>query len=572
MKEKNLQTESKGMSKRKTEEDEPDPEGPWAERKKQFHPTKSSYSSYRQQVLAEAAVAPVGGPPIFQSVLRGPMEQFGVYIQLRDPKPLLELVRNYPFKDYQLEILLAQALHANLLEVVGQILEKMPSLLTEKLAEYAVRAREVSVLSLSFVVSLLAEKNSTTVEQTAQGVLKQLGQDQLILDPAKMTRLKELARQGVPADRQREEKNPRNQAIVPDEPVVLFEHEIDRGQVSHVQFSPNGQYLAFSSYGPEVEVFDWRKNRLERKLDFSEGGDVSLFTFSSDGKTVYAVCHEDRRVMACRIDEQKAYRNLEVEDLTFPRSIAVSHDGKLLAVGSERSLVNVVDTDRWSLVRKIQLPGFGLVTSLCFSLDDRQLFAAIEEDATVHSLDVATWARRDLTRVRNGVHSMACSPIKPLLVGIGRYTNFFWHHNYETGETGDHDLGVHGVYLTRSNVKFSRDGKYAVFASRPGEVVVFDTENEWKKVIETDTDHGAFDLDVSATSFDLIASCNQHAVYVFDIKGIARAQQSLSSALSDGLANWNQPQTPWDVSLSRGLYDPRLFGFINAFLTGARHC
>lgn len=557
------------MSKRKSEEDEPDPEGPWAN--KQFHPTKSSYSRYRRDLLRAASVNPVGGPPLAKSELRGPMEQFGVYIQLRDPKPLLELVRNYPFKDYQLEILLAQALHANLLEVVGQILEKMPALLTEKLAEYSVRAREVSVLSMSFIVTLLAEKSSTTVEQTAQGVLKQLGQDQLILDHAKTNKLKELARQGVPADEPVEEKNRRRFENGEQRPV--FEHEIERGQIFHVQFSPDGRYLALANFSPEISVFDWRKNQLERKLDFSiGGGDVTMFTFSPDGQTVYAACHEDRKIMACRMDEQKADRNLDVDNWNYPYCMAVTHDGKLLSVGCERSTVIVVDTAKWSLVKRIVLPDYSAVSSLCFSLDDRQLFATVGNESKVYALDVATWDRRDLARVRHDVHSMVCSPVKPLLVGIGRYANFFWSCNYETGETKEIELGVPGMFFTRANVKFAGDGKYVIIVSRSGDVVVFDTENEWKQVYYVETDHGAFSLDVLNSPVGIIATNNNNTACVFDVKGIGRAQESLASALASGLSNWGQPQSPWDVTLTRGLYDPRLFGYINAFLTGARHC
>lgn len=559
------------MSKRKPEEDEPDPEGPWADKSKKFHPTHSSYSRYRLDLLRAASVAPVGGPPIFKSELRGPMEQFGVYIQLRDPKPLLELVRNYPFKDYQLEILLAQALHANLLEVVGQILEKMPALLTEKLAEYSVRAREVSVLSVSFIVTLLAEKNSTTVEQTAQGLLKQLGQDQLILDHAKVNRLKELARQGVPADEPVEEKNRRRFENGEQRPV--FEYEIERGQISRVQFSPDGRYLASANFSPEISVFDWRKNQLERKLDFSIGGDdVTMFTFSPDGQTVYAACHEDRKIMACRMDEQKADRNLNVDDWYYPYCMAVSHDGKLLFVGCERSTVIIVDTAKWSLVRRIVLPGHSAVTSLCSSLDDRQLFATVGTESRVYALDVATWDRRDLVRVRHDVHSMTCSPVKPLLVGVGRHANFFWYCNYETGEIQELELGVPGMFFTRANVKFAGDGKYVIIVSRSGDVVVFDTENEWKQVYYVETDHGAFSLDVLNSPFGIIAINNNNTACVFDLKGIARGQESLAAALASGLANWRQPQSAWDVALTRGLEDPRLFLYINAFLTGARHC
>lgn len=555
------------MSKRKSQEEEPDPEGPWAN--KQFHPTKSSYSDYRQNLLRMAAVSRVGGPPVRRSETQGPMEQFNIHVQLRDPKPLLELVRNYRFKDYQLEILLAQSLHANLLEVVGQILAKMPALLNEQLVEYAVRTREVAVLSVSFLLSLLAEKNSTTVEQTAQGALKRLGQDQLILDQAKMAKLKELARKGAPADPRKEEEKEKQRH--PGELVPAFEHEVDGGEVSHVQFTPDGRYLAFSTYNQEIKVYDWRANRLERTLDFSIGGDdVSMFTFSPDGRTMYAACHNDGRIMACRMDEQKAERNLEVKDWGYPYHMTVSHDGKLLAVGCDGSRVTLVDTAQWSLVQQITLPGHSTVTSVCFSLDDRQLFATISSSGAVYAIDTATWVRRDLIQNGGDVYSMVCSPTRPWLVGVGSNTSFLWYYNYETGETGEATFSE--LNESRCNVRFTSNGKYVVVAARDGEVTILDTEDGWKQVYHVETERGAFHFDASASSFGVIATCNRDTVRVFDLKGLERAHESLGSAVSSGLANWGQPQSAWDMFLSHPLRDARLFLFANQFLTGARHC
>lgn len=554
------------MSKRKPVEEEPDPEGPWANNK-QFHPTKSSYSDYRQNLLRMAAVSRVGGPPVRRSETQGPMEQFAIHVQLRDPRPLLELIRNYRFKDYQLEILLAQSLHANLLEVVGQILAKMPALLNEQLVEYAVRTREVTVLSVSFLLSLLAEKNSTTVEQTTQEALKRLGQDQLILDQAKIAKLKDLARKGAPADPRKEEEEKQRHA---GELVPAFEHQVDGGEISHVQFTPDGRYLAFSVYNQEIKVYDWRVNRLERTLDFSIGGDdVSMFTFSPDGRTMYAACHDDGRIMACRMDEQKADRNLQVNPWGYPLRMTVSHDGKLLAVGCEGSRVTIVDTVQWSLVQQITLPGHSAVTSVCFSLDDRQLFATISSDGAVYAFDTATWVRRDLARNGGDVYSMICSPTRPWLVGVGRSTSFLWHYNYETGETGEATFSQFNEL--RCNARFTGNGKYVVITTRNGEVTILDAEDEWKQVYHVETERGAFHLDASATSFGVIATCNRDTVCVFDLKGIERAQESLASAVSSGLANWGQPQSAWDVFLSHRLRDPRLFPFVNQFLTGCRH-
>ena len=563
-------------SKRKAVQEEedklPDPDGPWA-RNKQFHPTPSSYADYRRHLLevASAAFGPVGGPPLAKSETRGPMEQFAIYVELRDPKPLVELIQGYPFKDYQLEILLAQALHANLLEVVGHLLDRAPALLNENLVEYAVRTPSVDMLSVKFLLTLLAEKHSTTVEQTAQQTLRRLGQDQLILNETKIAKLRELAREGVQAD-QRELKKAANQQLAdPEEaPEPVFRHKINDREFSCVRFTPDSRYLAFSDFGREVKMFDWRMNRLEKTLDFSIGRDsVSRFTFSPDGQTVYAACHDKGRIMACRIDEQAADRKLEVKDWGYPYHMTVSHDGKLLAVGCEGSRLIVVDTAKWSLVQQIRLPAYNAVTSVCFSLDDRQLFTSIADDRRVYAFDTQTWVQRDLPQDTSTINSMVCHPTKPVLVGVGRTSNHVWTYNYETKETGEAVFSENVPF--RCELRFSGHGKYLVIVSRHGEIAILDTEDEWKRIYNADYALGVLCMDASDAILCRIAISTQTRVQVIDPVGVALSRESLGSVVSSGLANWGEPQSAWDVFLSHRLRDPRLFLFANQFLTGAQH-
>ncbi len=567
--------EMSSSSKRKAGQEEedkdklPDPDGPWA-RNKQFHPTPSSYADYRRHLLeaASAAFAPVGGPPLAKSETRGPMEQFAIYVELRDPKPLLELIRGYLFKDYQLEILLAQSLHANLLEVVGQLLDRAPALLNENLVEYAVRTPQVDLLAVKFLLTLLAEKNSTTVEQTAQQTLRRLGQDQLILNETKIAKLRELAREGPQADQAERKKQPEGDAPAP----VLFRHRINNREFGCVRFTPDSRYLAFADFSREVKMFDWRANRLEKTLDFSIGDDdVSMFAFSPDGQTVYAACHDEGRIMACRMDGPAAERKVEVEDWGYPYHMAVSHDGKLLAIGCEHSLLTIVDTTKWSLVRQIKLPMRTAVTSVCFSLDDRQLFTSIDGDTKVYAFDTQTWVQRSLLQGRRNINSMVCHPTQPLLVGVTGYTTrMLWYYNYETGESGDTVFGEFG--LIRCKLRFVGYGRYVVVAGSEGETVILDTENDWKSIRDVDTETASRHMDASASILGIVATCGRHTLCVYDIGGLARAQDSLGSAVSSGLANWGQPQSAWDAFLSYRLRDPRLFLFVNQFLTGSRHC
>ena len=557
-------------SKRKAEEEDkrPDPEGPWAN--KQFHPTPSSYEDYRKHLLdaASAAFVPVGGPPLSKSETRGPMEQFAIYVELRDPKPLLELIRGYPFKDYQLEILLAQSLHANLLKVVGKLLDRAPALLNKNLIKYAVRTPQVGLLTIKFLLALLAEKNSTTVEQTAQQTLKRLGQDQLILNETKIAGLRELAREGVPDD-QNEKKKAKNRKRE-DDLVPVFEHQIGNGEISCVRFTPDSRYLAVSDYGREVKMFDWRKNRLEKTLDFSIGQDgVSKFVFSPDGQTVYAACHDEGCIMACLVYEQEADRKLEVEGWAYPTRMAVSHDGKLLAVGCEGSRLTIVDTAKWSLVKQIRLPGHSPVTSVCFSLDDRQLFTSIADDRRVYAFDTQTWVQRDLPQDTSTINSMVCHPTKPVLVGVARSGTRAWTYNYETKENGEAVFSEFDPF--RCELRFSGHGKYLVIVSRTGEIAVLDAQDEWKQVYSDETNLTILHMDASDAILGLIAISTRNLVRIIDPVNVARSRESLGSVVSSGLANWGEPQSAWDVFLSHRLRDPRLFLFANQFLTGAQH-
>jgi DNA-binding beta-propeller fold protein YncE len=567
------------MSKRKADkEDEdkrPDPDGPWAN--KQFHPTPSFYSDYRRELLeaAAAAFAPVGGPPLFATPTRGPLDQCIAYIALRDIKPLLELVTGYRFDEDQLAILLARALHANLLEVVGKLLERAPALLNENLVEYAVRTRFVNLLSLVFLVTLLAEKNSTTVEQTANQALKRLGQDQFILDQDKISKLKELAREGAPADKvdddDKEVEVKRHLAKqIEESPEPVFRLELDTNSIMHVCFTPDGRYLAVADLRLKVDVHDWKTGVLKNTLDFSIGEqEVSMLAFSPDGQTMYAAAHEQGRIMACRMNDQKADRVLEVKDWGYPYHMAVSHDGKLLAVGGEHSLLTIVDTAKWSLVRQISLPYFSVVRSVCFSYDDQQLFAATANDSTVYAFDTQAWVQRVLLEGKHNTNSMICHPAKPLLVGVAGSASTVWTYNYETHET------IIAVFwdwkLYGCKIQFSRNGRYLVVAARGGEVAILDTEDDWKEIYAVDIDTSVMHMAASDVILGVIATCNQSVVSVFDIRGAVSSQDSLGSVVSAGLSNRGQPQSAWDAFLSTRLRDPRILLFANQFLTGSRH-
>jgi eukaryotic-like serine/threonine-protein kinase len=124
----------------------------------------------------------------------------------------------------------------------------------------------------------------------------------------------------------------------------------------------------------------------------------SLLTASSDGiLTLWDINDGDSR----RIHENRS----------TVRVCATQHDGGLVAVSGTEPVVSIISVEKAELEASIRLPNAGIITSIVFSDDDRQL-AIGQRDGTLTCYLTSDWTKQQ-TKIReigNGINDLSFSP------------------------------------------------------------------------------------------------------------------------------------------------------------------
>ncbi len=159
-----------------------------------------------------------------------------------------------------------------------------------------------------------------------------------------------------------------------------------RGHVHTVRFSPDGRWAASGDYLGDVLIWDVGADQLAHRLDAvtNEGHRAARVAFSADSNHLYTGGTDGALVKwDVKTGKQVARKAIYPGWLS---SLAVSYDGRLIAVGEHEGLIRLLDTKDLTELRTCKGHG-SIVTELVFQHDNTVL-ASSSWDRTVRLWDV----------------------------------------------------------------------------------------------------------------------------------------------------------------------------------------
>lgn len=261
-------------------------------------------------------------------------------------------------------------------------------------------------------------------------------------------------------------------AVIYPENLLAVGHE---GVVSHIDFSPDGVFLATASYDGFVCLWDVYTGCLMQKLGMDDSSFISGLKFSGDGYLIACACFECIYIWVAESGQRKfcleGHNGEIIGDLTFHPSgtelASGGHDGNICIwdMHTGKMLFHLEDGKQHEEYYRN-----GMV--LCYSPDGNYLAAGYENGM------VKLWNGLDGREVYTlqiqvkGVRDIKFSPNGKLLAIVGSDgTAVFWDvsRNRQLAE-------LHGHQRDIFEIDFSPDNRLAATASMDDTVRIWDME------------------------------------------------------------------------------------------------
>lgn len=545
--------------------------------RKAIRQAESPYEAMRRELILANPAAALEVPSLLDAKKHSFLDHVIIMINMNDEGGLMKILDQEKLEPAMAASVFRAVVRNNLLAVIVMVITIYPQVDLEEAVQDGIRYPSCKVPTMKLLLTLWADEHGETVEEAAKQMLDKAGKDSAILDPARLRALREMA--GMPERGLDEE--PEKLAVLPrDEetkeiqlaPVPVETKRPDYsarvGDLNHkpgAVFTPNGKYVLYHARGYEVslEVFDVDALETVKSIELKDRYPVYCLAAGQDNKTAYVASYN--QIQICDLDEGKVVRKIEVAPIAHDhiqgiQAMTLSPDDKYLAVGDGRGRVYILDIGTGLSVRDLSAPSLATV-ALRYSFDGAVLVWNAK-DGRAAMWDTQTGQRYTEPPLLD-VSDIAASPVEPLLAILSR----------------DGSVVKLWDIATRKAIRIFRlpGGKVSTVSFSPhGTKLVLG--GEWCVIVDIATadiihasSHGRFYPDSTAVSpvdYRVMAHTASFGRRFFfnDFRG-GRAVKALRESIASGLANSAQPQSAFEQFLSRGLYDPRLFLGIAAFVT-----
>lgn len=567
--------------KRKPGEEEEEGERKVGQRKA-LRPVESPYDTLRRDLIAAFPATPIVAPTLLNPKKHSFMDHVTILINMKDETGLMKMLDHEKLDPQAVPYVFRTVVRNNLLSVIVKLTRDYPQVDIEAAVQDAIRYPTCTPITMKLVLTLWADEHGETIEEAAKQMLDKVGKDSMMLDSVRLRVLREMA--GMPS-RGLDEEEPTKPKIQPrqeDEkeiqlefkggvierirPTYVDEIDAQQGFVPAAVFTPNGKYVLYgarnASFAREkshIHVFGVEALKVVRYLE--DILPVRCLAVASDSKTVYVASYD--RIRVFDLDTGNMVRKIDEPRIRYGlrhgiQAIALSPDGKFVAIGDNHGHVFIIDL-RTGLAARSLDPPHPETFMLCFSFDSTVL---VWTSTTGRSAiwDTQTGQRFAGTLLSEAL-DVAVSPVEPLLAILSAREPVVALWDFSTRKVVRSFRFPPGIDPV--NVAFSPNGTKLVLS---GSLYAFIDIATQVVVYVGSFGSGRSDINIAVSPIDyrLVASTNPGFFTFVDFRGGA-AVKALREVVSSGLVNSANPQSAWDQFLSRGLYDPRLFYEIFAF-------
>jgi WD40 repeat protein len=252
---------------------------------------------------------------------------------------------------------------------------------------------------------------------------------------------------------------------------------IPKKQSGPLSLSVDGKLLAIANTDTQTKanaVYVWDTTSQSELYSIGPfSSQISVLLFSPDDKTLYVVDHAGE-IQAWDLTTRQLLRTIH-ESGPYPRNLnaVLSSDGSRLAITDYPGPIDVVDTASGKVTLRLTRPKRGFARTIAISPDGRML--AVGGDQSVTEIwDLSTGAERLPHKGHtNGVYAMAAAPDGEHVAILDEFHLMLWKRTGELvaeTDTGGFSFGNSDL----AHLEFSRDGRFLLGQLASGRIGVWD--------------------------------------------------------------------------------------------------